>query len=121
MDQSQFMNELAQAHGSISTKVNRLIEMFQTLEEDSKKSRDPVLYDLTVTTTNQPVVVMYKERKHIFVYNNSASSITLTSTDGYVLPLPPQVWSIVGFREGTRLTSSGAAMLSFKCTDEVQP
>jgi hypothetical protein len=69
----------------------------------------------------QPYVVDYKNRRHIFVYNYSTTTVVLTSNDGKVINLPPQVWSNLGFQQGTSLSTTATTLLEIKCTDEVIP
>jgi hypothetical protein len=69
----------------------------------------------------QPYEVNYWGRKHLFVYNPNAASITLTSSDFGGIVCPAATWTNLGFPETTRLTTSANVVLVFKATDEVVP
>lgn len=98
-----------------------LLEQYVAFVKDEfLKDRNPLFK--TVTIGNQPVVVDYAGRKHLFAFNTTASSMTLTSTDGYGIVLASQVWSNLGFPEGTRLTGgTTGSVLIVKATDETVP
>jgi hypothetical protein len=69
----------------------------------------------------QPFVLDYKNRRHIFVYNYSTASVTLAANDGQTVILPPQVWSNMGFNQGTSFNTTATTLIEVKCTDEVIP
>jgi len=65
----------------------------------------------------QPYTLKYQNRRHTYVWSNSL--LLLTSSD-YIINVPPQVWTILDFPEGTKLSSTGGIAV-FLCTDELIP
>lgn len=80
-----------------------------------ERARDPIYGD--IQTGQQPISLNYMNRKHLFYFNVSSSSLTLTSTDNYTYTLPPQAWVNMGFRAGTTFQAPLGRIL-WKATDE---
>lgn len=83
------------------------------------KKNNPISNSFQLGT--QPFVLDYKNRGHIFVYNYSTASVTLASNDGKTVILPPQVWSNMGFNQGTSFNTTATSLIEVKCTNEVIP
>lgn len=94
------------------------IDLKNTIQSTIVKKQTPIFRD--VQLGNQPYVVDYMNRLHIFAFNPSNADITLTGNDGMTAVLPQQTWSNIGFRESTRL-SAASGLILIKCTDEVVP
>lgn len=92
-------------------------DFIRKIEEQIYFARNPIYYDFTLGT--QPYVVDYKGRKHIFIFNTNTTAVNLVSTEGFTIPLPPQAWSPIGHREGSRFNCTTLIPINIKCTDEV--
>lgn len=84
-----------------------------------KKKDEPLFHTFQLGT--QPFRLNYKNRRHVFVYNYSTAAVTLAASDGQTVILPPQVWSNMGFQQGTSFTTTTTSLIEIKCTDEVIP
>lgn len=77
---------------------------------------NPVFYDWAPSTI-QPLALNYKNRNHVYVWSNTTT--TLTSID-YVVNVPAGTWTLLDFREGTRLFApTQNTPLVFRCLDEI--
>lgn len=83
-----------------------------------ERARDPLFEEYQLG--QQPWVVNYRNRKHIFFYNPTTTGITLTSNDGISMIVPTQSWVNCGLRPSTPLTASSGRLL-IKFTDEAVP
>jgi hypothetical protein len=119
MDNIQFSAELAKMHASHLDLAKHITHFLEEIFKDSKKARQPAFQ--TIVLGKQPYILDYKERKHVFVFNYAAAAVTLTTSEGINISLPPQVWTNIGFRPDTQLSSTATTALEIKCTDEVQP
>lgn len=99
----------------IKEEFGEAIEIFLA---DHKKAIDPEFKIFQLG--QQPYTVDYMNRKHLFAFNPTASSITLTSTDGWGVVLPAQTWTNLGFPPSTRLTAASGTII-LKATEEVIP
>lgn len=72
----------------------------------------------TVIIGQQPWIVQYKGRKHVYAYTAQAG-IVLTSSD-YSIALIQNGWTNVAVPDGTRFTGPSGLTIAVKCTDEVE-
>lgn len=93
-------------------------EYIEAVISSIERARDPEFDEYQLG--QQPYVVNYKNRKHIFLFNPTVTAITLTSNDGISFVLPAQQWVNLGLRPSTPLSASSGRIL-IKCTDEAVP
>lgn len=121
-DTDNILREIHAKLGNLSR--HHIKEEFGTVIEavlaDYRKREDPV-YD-TIVVGAQPYEVNYKNRRHVFAYNGTGSSITLTTPDGFwSTTLTAKTWTNISYPQGTQLSSATAAQFVIKCTNEVIP
>jgi hypothetical protein len=106
------------------TKKQDVTEVLNLTREQYLRTNEPQWDDnVPSDVSTQPYVVNYKNRRHIFIYNPSATAITLQDGTGeWVIKLPANDWANVSIPNSTQLkASTGPAVIKVKCTDEVVP
>lgn len=93
-------------------------ELVEDIRSEVSKLNDPVFYYAGLG--NQPYIVNYMNRRHIFAFNPTNSAIILTSSDGITFTMPAQVWTNIGLEQGTALSATSGRLV-IKCTNEVAP
>lgn len=124
-DTDNILREIGSKIGNLSR--HHIKEEFGTVIEtvlaDYRKREDPV-YD-TIVVGLQPYEINYKNRRHIFAYNGTGSSITLTTPDGFwSTTLTSKSWTNISYPQGTQLTGASVSpptTFVIKCTNEVIP
>lgn len=99
--------------------LSRLERLCSLLETAAAASRPPEFYQRLVGP-NQPAMIDYRERRHLFVWAPAAVTLQLPADLGQ-LALAAGSWTNVGLRQGTPVTASTTTLLLFKATDEVAP
>lgn len=84
------------------------------------QSRPPIDETYQISAT-QPLVVDYKERKHLFIF--SANALTLTIDDIGTLSVSANTYTNIGFQQGMRLvpTQTSLTPIFVRATDETVP
>lgn len=99
-------------------RLYRMIELIIEMFERSIEPRYPPVPD----AHQIPYTIDYQNRKHIFAYNPTNASITLTDTAGeWTFVLPQNAWTNISGPQGTKLSASATAIFRVKCTDELIP
>ncbi len=72
-------------------------------------------------SSTQPLIVEYKERRHLFIW--SANALTLTLEDIGTLSVSANTWTNIGYTEGMRLTPASNTIVAVfvRATDESVP
>lgn len=98
-----------------------VLNQIHQLVRDEIVAKTPENYTFNGILNGQPFVLDYKNRKHIFLYQNSGASINLVNTEFGSIPLTDASWTNWPFPQGTKWTLSASALLNIRCTDEVVP
>ncbi len=100
---------------------SEIVENLLRSIDESTEKRDPI--DATYQiSSSQPLIVEYKERRHLFIW--SANALTLTLEDVGSLSVSANTWTNIGYTEGMRLTpvNQVSTMPVFvRATDETIP
>src|SRR5690348_2360291 len=94
----------------------QLIELLIVREERAAR---PEWLEVPQDVSLQPIILDYKNRKHLFAYNPSGSPVTLTSDQGgeWNTSIPANGWANISFPPNTRLKASAAnTIIKIKCT-----
>lgn len=91
--------------------------------EKMEREVEPHFPNIPQDVSLQPIILDYMNRKHIFAYNGSGSSITLNSDDNnaWKTVLPANSWTNISYPPNTRLTATSSSSIRIKCTDEMIP
>ena len=93
-------------------------DLVDELRAEIGKANTPVFYN--VQFGQQPFVLDYKNRKHVFVFNPTGSAIIMTTNDGISVTLPSQAWTNIGLEPSTAFSAASGRVV-VKCTNEVTP
>lgn len=99
-------------------------QLLDKINEKLEREVEPHYPNMPTDISVQPWVVDYMNRKHIFAYNGTGSSITLTSDDNnaWKTVLPANTWTNISYAPGTRLQATALnSVIRVKCTDELIP
>ncbi len=85
------------------------------------EKRQPIDVTAMISTT-QPLVIDYKERRHLFIW--SANALTFSLEDLGTLTVGANAWVNIGYQEGMRLvpaTTANTVPVFVRATDESVP
>ena len=82
--------------------------------------QDPLDFVYQISS-NQPLIVHYMERRHLWLW--SANALTLTLEDIGTLSVSANTWTNIGYTEGMRLTPSSSTIVAVfvRATNETVP
>lgn len=81
-----------------------------------------IFEDVTIQPGQQPYVLNYHNRRHVFAYATFDITIFQVAAPIFTVTLKAGVWTNISFRDGERFqTSTANAQFLVKCTDEQIP
>lgn len=113
--------QYAQALSEKLDAIHKIAETAARLYRERTNTREP-FYETVGISSSAPIVLDYRDRKHIFIW--SANSLTISLEDIGTLSLSANAWTNISFRPGLNLLATGQSSVVYvliKQTDETVP